>query len=313
MRWHVRRAASRGVHEHDREGKVPAEPAHGPCRWGRFTRAVAGRLKRRLFGSPLRIGAVSLALLGAMGGAAYATHLALVPDTEGHTTLTQVLTESNDPNYKTLSVQAVNDAYIVRAPATTPAQSGRQTRRRSLAYFAQLTDFQLADEESPARVEFADPAASSAWRPQEAFHPFVIDASIKQINRFDDVSPVPQGDGIRERDGLRPDDRRPSGQRPAQRVPLDPRADRGRHAAERQQRRHRPALLREPRLPHAAELPPLPRLRERERRERRRRGGSPTRASRTTPTTRRLRAPLPPTTTRTPRPGSSPPGRSTRA
>ncbi|CAN5496866.1 hypothetical protein BH20ACT15_BH20ACT15_06150 [soil metagenome] len=106
-----------------------------------------------------------------------------------------MLTESNDPNYKTLSVEQVNEDYIVRAPASAPAQNGRDTRRRSLAYFAQLTDFQLADEESPARVEFLDPGASSAWRPQEAFHPFVIDASIKQVNRFAPSSVVPQGNG----------------------------------------------------------------------------------------------------------------------
>ena len=151
------------------------------------------QIHQALFASRARIAAcATLAALG-MGGAAYAIHPPV--DTEGHTTLEQVLTESSDPNYKTLSVQQVNDDYIVRAPASTPAQNGRETRRTSLAYFAQLTDFQLADEESPARVEFADAAASSAWRPMEAFHPFVIDASIRQVNRFAPSSPVPQGDG----------------------------------------------------------------------------------------------------------------------
>ena len=36
----------------------------------------------------------------------------------------------------------------------------RARRRRSLLYFAQLSDFQLADEESPARVEFVDSTAN---------------------------------------------------------------------------------------------------------------------------------------------------------
>ncbi len=122
------------------------------------------QIHQALFASRARIAAcVTLAAL-CMGGAAYATHL--VVDTDGHTTLEQVLTESSDPNYKTLSVQQVNDDYIVRAPAGAPAQNGRETRRTSLAYFAQLTDFQLADEESPVRVEFADSGAGSAWRPQ---------------------------------------------------------------------------------------------------------------------------------------------------
>ena len=81
------------------------------------------------------------------------------------------------------------------------AKPGRELRRRSLAYFSQLTDFQLADEESPARVEFLDEVAgqegaNAAWRPWEALTPFMIDDSIRQINRFAAHSPVPQGNGV---------------------------------------------------------------------------------------------------------------------
>ena len=82
------------------------------------------------------------------------------------------------------------------APAAT-AQDGREQRRVSLAYFSQMTDFQLADEESPARVEFVDPGPSSAWRPQEGFTPFQIEATIRQINEYADASPIAQGDGAR--------------------------------------------------------------------------------------------------------------------
>ena len=67
------------------------------------------------------------------------------------------------------------------------ARKGRLARRRSLLYFAQLTDFQLADEESPARAEALDvdnTQFSSAWRPQEALEPFTVDAVVRQINRF---------------------------------------------------------------------------------------------------------------------------------
>jgi len=150
-------------------------------------------------------------LLGVVG-AATATHLAI--DTEHHTTLDQILTCANpfpnppppqDPcspksGYKTLRVEDVDDNYIVRDPANVlhgNLNDGRERRRRSLAYFSQLTDFQLADEESPARVEFVDSnSVPSAWRPQEAFQPFLIDASIRQINAFAQASPVPQGNGI---------------------------------------------------------------------------------------------------------------------
>ena len=75
---------------------------------------------------------------------------------------------------------------VVRDDLALP-RSGRLARRRSLLYFAQLTDFQLADEESPARAEILDIAGSpfqSAWRPQEALAPFTVDEAVRQVNRF---------------------------------------------------------------------------------------------------------------------------------
>jgi metallophosphoesterase (TIGR03767 family) len=75
---------------------------------------------------------------------------------------------------------------VVRNDLALP-RSGRLARRRSLLYFAQLTDFQLADEESPARAEVLDLAGSpfqSAWRPQEALAPHTVDEVVRQINRF---------------------------------------------------------------------------------------------------------------------------------
>ena len=84
--------------------------------------------------------------------------------------------------------------------------AARERRRRSLLYFAQFSDFQLADEESPARVEFVDSTAnapfpgvfSAAQRPQEALAPQAAEASIRQVNRFLD-SPIPQAGGARAR------------------------------------------------------------------------------------------------------------------
>ncbi|HEV2774130.1 MAG TPA: hypothetical protein VGV90_00915, partial [Solirubrobacteraceae bacterium] len=81
---------------------------------------------------------------------------------------------------------------VVRDDLGAPAERGRLARRRSLLYFAQLSDFQLADEESPLRAESLDLAGSpftSAWRPQEAFEPFTVDEVIRQVNRFD-ASPI---------------------------------------------------------------------------------------------------------------------------
>jgi metallophosphoesterase (TIGR03767 family) len=89
------------------------------------------------------------------------------------------------------------EPYAVRDDLAAP-QAGRDARRRSLAYFGQITDFQLADEESPARVEFLDTdpsgTASSAFRPQEALVPHLVDWAIRQMNLFT-TSPIPQGNG----------------------------------------------------------------------------------------------------------------------
>jgi metallophosphoesterase (TIGR03767 family) len=87
--------------------------------------------------------------------------------------------------------------YAVRQELAT-AGAGRAAQRRSLLYFGQLTDFQLADEESPARVEVIDPLANpgtplsafnAAWRPQEAMGPQVVDRSIRQMNN-NKTSPI---------------------------------------------------------------------------------------------------------------------------
>src|SRR3954471_18499486 len=149
---------------------------------------------------------VALCVLLALGATAQAGHL--FSDVAGHTTLERVITGANPDNgYATLSSQAAGDSYVVRDgagegnPAIPDAQAGRENRRRSLAYVGQLTDFQLADEESPARVEFTDQEptgfAASAWRPQEALQPFIIDWSIRQMNLFAGASPVTQGGGDR--------------------------------------------------------------------------------------------------------------------
>lgn len=93
-------------------------------------------------------------------------------------------------NFVTL-VPGPRAARALRELPRAKAQSQRTRRRRSLAYFAQLSDFQLADEESPARVELNAPLVrnSSSWRPQEALMPAVIDLSIRQLNQFTAASP----------------------------------------------------------------------------------------------------------------------------
>jgi len=98
------------------------------------------------------------------------------------------------------------EGHFVRQEGVGTVVPARDERRRSLLYFAQLSDFQLADEESPARVEFVDVSAnnpfptvfSAAQRPQEALVAQAAEASIRQVNRFG-ASPVAGVDGSRAR------------------------------------------------------------------------------------------------------------------
>jgi len=76
---------------------------------------------------------------------------------------------------------------VVREELATP-RSGREDRRRPLVGFLHLTDFQLADVQSPARVEFLDrytdipplDVFSAAYRPQEPLIVHVVEALVRQ-------------------------------------------------------------------------------------------------------------------------------------
>lgn len=76
--------------------------------------------------------------------------------------------------------------HWVRHAPGAHASSARHRHRRSLAYFAQLTDTHIADEASPARHEGLygrKPMFGGFWRPQEAFGPHVVDETVRAINR----------------------------------------------------------------------------------------------------------------------------------
>ena len=147
--------------------------------------------------------------------------------TAGHSTLEQTIVGS-DPSqgFSFLELDDSGEPYFVREDLAE-AKPGRASRRRSVVYLAQLTDLQLTDEESPARVEQSfDPVVAevvtgvsgdseepnaeeeagtvrydepstggaSAWRPHEALIAHQVELSIRQVNRFFE-SPVAQGNG----------------------------------------------------------------------------------------------------------------------
>ena len=91
------------------------------------------------------------------------------------------------------------ERHLVRRAAGVPVRRGREARRRSLAYFAQLSDPHVLDEGSPARMEFligAGRTASHGYRPQEALTTQVLDSMVRAVNRHS-VS------GLRGRGGRR--------------------------------------------------------------------------------------------------------------
>ena len=100
--------------------------------------------------------------------------LALAPvssaDPTGQTTLDETIRAGAGTGYAPLT-EGPGEPYVVRKGGSAKAPAKRARQRRSLAFFAQLTDPQIVDEMSPARVDFVDPAGGalkSSHRPQEA-------------------------------------------------------------------------------------------------------------------------------------------------
>lgn len=129
----------------------------------------------------MRVRSVSVAVACAAAVTFVSTAVA---DPLGRTTVQQTIEGGKRPGFSFLR-SGPGEPYRVRSDLNAKPREGRVARRRSLTYFAQLTDFQIADEESPARVEPTDNFNSffhSAWRPQEALAPHMIDAQIRQVN-----------------------------------------------------------------------------------------------------------------------------------
>ena len=126
--------------------------------------------------------------------------LAFIPTAYADTTLRHRIEPSGGAGYQPLtSVKGEN--YVLRRGAGAKARKAREQHRRSLVLFAQLTDPQIADEMSPARVDFADPAGGeikSSWRPQEALGLQVFDSIVRAVNA-NRRSPVKQGNGKRSK------------------------------------------------------------------------------------------------------------------
>ena len=148
--------------------------------------------------APSRALAIAVAFLAACVAVLVAAP-AGAHDTTGKSTVDQTIVPVDGPGFKILRL-GPGEPHVVRTELVA-GHSQRATRRKSLIYFGQITDWQLPDEESPAREERfdADPfgrVSSSGYRPQEPLTIQAVEATVRQMNRFL-TSPVPQGDGSR--------------------------------------------------------------------------------------------------------------------
>lgn len=155
--------------------------------------AARSILKRPRRGASAALAAVAVAI-------AAAVPIALAADDPPRgTTLEQRIVPAGSGDFRQLRT-GPGEGYEVREDDLGTAQPGRKQRRRSIAYLGQLTDFQVVDEESPARVEFLDPLGppvDSAWRPYEAMTPQIANAMIKQMNSLAGAAPNRSGGGGR--------------------------------------------------------------------------------------------------------------------
>src|SRR5215207_2878778 len=121
-------------------------------------------------------------------------------DPAGRTTVQETLAPTGGTGYVGLQSRG-GEPYVVRRGGSAEVKGDRTAERRSLLSFVQLTDPQIADEMSPARVDFADPAGGeikSSWRPQEPLGLQIFDAVVRNVNA-NRASRVRQGNGKRAR------------------------------------------------------------------------------------------------------------------
>ena len=124
--------------------------------------------------------------------------LAAVP-AQGASTLERTISVAPGTGFRAL-VPAPGERALPRLPRGTRAVPRRALRRRSLFYFAQLSDLQLVDEASPSRKEYLTSIQDASYRAQEALTVHAGDALVRALNRHR-RSPLRTGNGRRARLG----------------------------------------------------------------------------------------------------------------
>lgn len=140
-------------------------------------------------------------LAGLVGVAAMVPGAAFA-DPAGKSTVEETIVRNSGSGYVELRTRG-GESHVVRSELATP-KSGRAARRSSLLMFAQVTDPQVADEMSPARIELVDPAGApltAAHRPQETLGAWAFDAVVRNLNA-NRTSTIKPGKGSRGKVGF---------------------------------------------------------------------------------------------------------------
>src|SRR4051794_19413930 len=119
----------------------------------------------------------------AVGALAASTGLS-VADPAGKPPLSETLAPASGEGFKAVAA-GPGEKYLVRQGSLGKASKKRASKRRSLLFFAQFSDVHIRDTQSPARVDFVDPAGvplDSAWRPEEMLSTQVFDQVVANVN-----------------------------------------------------------------------------------------------------------------------------------
>jgi metallophosphoesterase (TIGR03767 family) len=126
-----------------------------------------------------------------------------VADPAGKTTLSETIVAATATGFSSVAA-GPGEPYLTRQGPLGKAGKKRAGTRRSLIFFAQFSDVHIRDTQSPARVDFVDPAGpplDSAWRPNEALSTQVFDEVVANVNA-NRTSTVKQGNGSKAKLGF---------------------------------------------------------------------------------------------------------------
>lgn len=140
--------------------------------------------------APAILPPLGAAVKGTDGATIHPTHAVLVPKDKRSPADPASLDVLIAEGFGKYTLEA-GEAALDRTPDGMPAPAAGPNRKR-LVRFAHLCDFQLADDESPARLARfdGDPPLEAAFRPQEGHECRIVNAVVRTVNRVHKDTPL---------------------------------------------------------------------------------------------------------------------------